>query len=85
VGQNELAVAGRLYRLRLAVAPTDAKASRGRDEVLRLATVSSPVMEKTPLDMPSVLRWQHLALLIFILLCVSVFFLLYRQFRPPEL
>ena len=41
LARAELAGAGRLYRLRLAQAPQDLFAQRGRDEVLRLASVSS--------------------------------------------
>ena len=39
--QGELAVLGRLYRIRLTRSADDAFAARGRDEVLRLATASS--------------------------------------------
>jgi hypothetical protein len=85
MSQNELAAAGRLYRLRLAFAPGDERALLGRDEVLRLATVSTAVLEKVPLDAQSGLRWPHLALVIFILLCMAAFVLLYRQFLPHEL
>jgi hypothetical protein len=41
LAQGELAVLGRLYRIRLARSADDAFAARGRDEVLRLATASS--------------------------------------------
>lgn len=41
LARGELAGAGRLYRLRLAQAPQDLFAQRGRDEVLRLASASS--------------------------------------------
>jgi DNA-directed RNA polymerase subunit M/transcription elongation factor TFIIS len=80
IGQNELPAAGRLYRLRLAYAPKDAGALRGRDEVLRLATVTSAVLEKSSSDAARVLRWQHVALAVFFLLCAAVVYLVYRQF-----
>ena len=82
---GELAAAGRLYRLRLARAPADLLAARGRDEVLRLATVGSPVFNKEPADVQRVLRWQHLALGVFILLTVAVLVILVGQFaqRAP--
>jgi hypothetical protein len=41
VKQGELAVLGRLYRIRLARSADDAFAARGRDEVLRLATAGT--------------------------------------------
>jgi len=42
VGRGELAMAGRLYRIRLARAPHDSFALRGRDEVVRRATLVVP-------------------------------------------
>jgi len=82
---GELAAAGRLYRLRLAQAPADLLAARGRDEVLRLATVGSPVFNKEPADVQRVLRWQHVALGAFVLLIVAVLVILVGQFsrRAP--
>lgn len=82
---GELAAAGRLYRLRLAQAPADLLAARGRDEVLRLATVGTPVFSKEPADVQRVLRWQHVALGVFILLTVAVLVILVGQFaqRAP--
>ncbi|MBF5041740.1 hypothetical protein FGE12_05010 [Aggregicoccus sp. 17bor-14] len=41
LARGELAGAGKLYRLRLVQAPQDLFAQRGRDEVLRLASISS--------------------------------------------
>jgi hypothetical protein len=43
--RGELAAAGRLYLLRLARAPGDVNAQRGREEVLRRAFVSAGVLE----------------------------------------
>ncbi|ATB50754.1 hypothetical protein [Corallococcus macrosporus] len=42
VGRGELAMVGRLYRVRLARAPGDTVAQRGRDEVVRRATLGVP-------------------------------------------
>ncbi|MCY1019422.1 hypothetical protein [Pyxidicoccus sp. MSG2] len=42
MGRGELAMLGRLYRLRLARAPDDAMAQRGRDELVRRATLVVP-------------------------------------------
>ncbi|NVI98670.1 hypothetical protein HV824_11145 [Myxococcus sp. AM009] len=42
VGRGELAMVGRLYRIRLAHVPDDAVARRGRDEVVRRATLVVP-------------------------------------------
>ncbi|MFP2913261.1 hypothetical protein ACLESD_51305, partial [Pyxidicoccus sp. 3LFB2] len=42
MGRGELAMLGRLYRLWLARAPDDAMAKRGRDEVVRRATLVVP-------------------------------------------
>ncbi|RKG93223.1 hypothetical protein D7V97_40210 [Corallococcus sp. CA053C] len=48
VGRGELAMAGRLYRLRLARAPDDARALRGRDEVVRRVTSVVPLASDGP-------------------------------------
>jgi hypothetical protein len=42
LGRGELAMLGRLYRLRLARVPDDAMARRGRDELVRRATLVVP-------------------------------------------
>ena len=42
--RGELAVMGRLYRIRLARQPRDPIATRGRDEVLRLASSTTPFL-----------------------------------------
>ncbi|WP_426755318.1 hypothetical protein [Myxococcus sp. Y35] len=42
VGRGELAMVGRLYRIRLARVPHDTFAQRGRDEVVRRATLVVP-------------------------------------------
>jgi hypothetical protein len=80
VGRGELAMAGRLYRIRLAQAPEDLYAQRGRDEVVRLAS-ASPVgfPPKAPGGLSS--RTQLVAgILLFLFLMVSAL-LIFRQFR----
>ncbi len=76
---GELVSAGRLYRLRLAIAPGDVIAQRGRDEVVRLATIGSPLFSKEPAEVQRAVRWQHVALGMFILLCITVAVVLFRQ------
>ena len=48
VERGELAMAGRLYRLRLARTPGDARALRGRDEVVRRVTSVVPLASDGP-------------------------------------
>lgn len=55
VGRGELAMAGRLYRIRLARVPDDAVARRGRDEVVRRATLVVPSSVE-PAESPGVFR-----------------------------
>lgn len=79
VGRGELAMAGRLYRIRLAQAPEDLYAQRGRDEVVRLATASPVAFTPTPA--PASNRGQLLVLLILFLILMVLGFLIFRQFR----
>ncbi|RKH08013.1 hypothetical protein D7X74_32520, partial [Corallococcus sp. CA047B] len=48
MGRGELAMVGRLYRLRLARTPDDAQALRGRDEVVRRVTSAVPLASDGP-------------------------------------
>lgn len=48
MGRGELAMAGRLYRMRLARAPNDAQALRGRDEVVRRVTTAAALTSDGP-------------------------------------
>jgi hypothetical protein len=80
VGRGELAMAGRLYRIRLAQAPEDLYAQRGRDEVVRLATASPVTFTPTPAHAQSG-KAQLVAGLIFIIILLVVGMLLFRQFR----
>jgi hypothetical protein len=57
VARGELAAVGRLYRIRLARQPRDPIATRGRDEVLRRATTTSPLLSSnTPVNTERVKR-----------------------------
>jgi hypothetical protein len=80
VGRGELAMAGRLYRIRLAQAPDDLYAQRGRDEVVRLATASPVAFTPTPQHSPSG-KAQLAAGLLFVFILLVVGLLLFRQFR----
>jgi hypothetical protein len=79
VGQGELASAGRLYRIRLAQAPDDVYAQRGRDEVVRLATASQAAFKPTPA--PGTSRAQVVVGVILFLLVMAMAFFIFRQFR----
>jgi hypothetical protein len=84
LAQGELAMLGRLYRIRLAHSPHDPYASRGRDEVLRLAAASSSVLfterAANRREGPSswwadpVSRWKLLALVLALLVFAVAFF-----------
>jgi hypothetical protein len=85
--QNELASVGRLYRLRLATAPGDPVAQRGRDEVLRLAAAPTLVVPRTyPSEAPP-RRWPiWLALAAGVVVLVSaVVFMLRLLNQAPRL
>ncbi len=81
--QGELATVGRLYRIRLARAPQDAYAARGRDEVLRLATASSTGLAKAESsDDPHALGlWKYVLVFAILAACTIAFWVLFRQLR----
>jgi hypothetical protein len=70
--KGELAMLGRLYRIRLARSPEDAQAKRGREEVLRLAAAASALMPSSPPDKREKMRNAGLGLLLFMLLAAAV-------------
>jgi len=78
--QGELAVLGRLYRIRLARSADDAFAARGRDEVLRLATASSAGRDRGESDAISRYRSAGLIAALFTMLLFLVI-ALYATFR----
>jgi hypothetical protein len=81
VGRGELAMAGRLYRIRLAQAPEDLYAQRGRDEVVRLATASPVSFTPTAASTATTGKGQIVAVMILFLILVVVGLLIFRQFR----
>ena len=79
LGRGELAAVGRLYRIRLAQAPDDVYAQRGRDEVVRLATASQAAFK--PTAPPGTSRTQVVVGAILFLLVMAMAFFIFRQFR----
>jgi hypothetical protein len=80
VGRGELAAAGRLYRIRLAQAPDDLYAQRGRDEVVRLASASPVAFTPTPVPGTSPKAQLVAGVILFLTLLVLAFFF-FRQLR----
>lgn len=81
MNQGELAEVGRLYRLRLADTPDDPYASRGRDEVLRLAVLPSLTARqlKPKSGDEKVPTWKYVALGLVILGSLMVLMVMVRQ------
>ena len=79
--RGELASVGRLYRIRLAHVPQDPYASRGRDEVLRLATASSTgLTQETSAEAGGGAgRWKYALLIAILAACAVTFVALFRQ------
>lgn len=82
MGRGELAQAGRLYRIRLAQAPEDLYAQRGRDEVVRLglASASAATLARKPSSNVGK-KMQLVAAFFFFLLLAVAGFLLFRQMQ----
>jgi hypothetical protein len=78
MGKAELAELGRLYRLRLADAPQDPYAVRGRDEVLRLAVLPSISLRQAQGE-PKTQTWKYVALSAIIAACLMALFFLVRN------
>ncbi len=77
--QGDLAMLGRLYRIRLTRSPDDAFAARGRDEVLRLATASTGGLARGESDAVSRYRSTGLfaalfGMLLFLAICLYAVF-----------
>ena len=81
--QGELAVLGRLYRIRLARSADDAFAARGRDEVLRLATAGSAGLAHVDSDDISRYRSAGLigALFAMLLFLVIALYATFRRYK----
>ncbi|MBL8957610.1 MAG: hypothetical protein JNK82_42945 [Myxococcaceae bacterium] len=79
MSRNELAEAGRLYRLRLALQPQDPIAARGRDEVLRLAVLPSLNLQRTKPGDGETPRWKYVALSVVIVACLIAIYVVVGQ------
>jgi hypothetical protein len=78
--RGELPAVGRLYRIRLVASPMAPIATRGRDEVLRLAALPPVLARNTPA--PSQVgppAWQYVMLGVFVLFAVGALLMLVRQ------
>lgn len=87
LGRGELAQAGRLYRMRLAQAPEDLYAQRGRDEVVRLGlAAASTTLQRTRPAAPGK-RFQAVAVVFFLAILALAGFFFFQQLRggllPP--
>lgn len=71
--RGELAAMGRLYRIRLARQPMDPVAQRGRDEVLRLAASTSPLVPERVLGPPDVPERARQVLLWSLVVAMALF------------
>ena len=71
--RGELALLGRLYRIRQAYSPDDAVAKRGREEVLRLASASSGLLQPSEKpDKRTKIKTAMLGVVFFILTIIAV-------------
>jgi hypothetical protein len=83
--RGDLAPVGRLYRLRLATVPDDAQAARGRDEVLRLATLASSFGTKTPPPSEKAPMWQYVGLAVIGIALAVLVVVLFKQFQSARM
>jgi len=70
--RGELALLGRLYRIRQAYYPDDATAKRGREEVLRLASASSGLMPSEKPDKRTKMKTAIMGVVFFVLVIIAV-------------
>ncbi len=70
--RGELALLGRLYRIRQAYYPDDAAAKRGREEVLRLASASSGLMPSEKPDKRTKMKTAVMGVVFFVLVIIAV-------------
>jgi hypothetical protein len=69
--RGELALLGRLYRIRQAYFPDDPMAKRGREEVLRLASAGSGLMPSEKPDKRTKMKTAMLGVVFFVLLIIA--------------
>ncbi len=77
--RGELPAAGRFYRLRLAAAPADPVALRGRDEVLRIASAVPALSRTAAPDEKRTSRWKSLLVAMMLLFSVGLALAMFRQ------
>jgi hypothetical protein len=70
--RGELAMLGRLYRIRQAWFPEDEVARRGREEVLRLASAGSGLLPSEKPDKRTKMKTAVLGVVFFILMIIAV-------------
>ncbi|MBZ4421605.1 hypothetical protein [Myxococcus sp. RHSTA-1-4] len=81
MARGELAMAGRLYRLRLARVPEDAMARRGRDEVVRRATLAVPGPGELSGPSPTQKRMKTVLAAVMFLVVVVLAVLVFQNLR----
>ncbi len=69
--RGELALLGRLYRIRQAYFPDDAQAKRGREEVLRLAAAGSGLMPSEKPDKRMKMKTAMMGVVLFVLMIIA--------------
>jgi hypothetical protein len=80
MGRGELAQAGRLYRIRLAQAPEDLYAQRGRDEVVRLGLASASAALTPTQPSKGGKKLQYVVAFFLVLVLATAGFYVFRQF-----
>lgn len=81
MGRGELAMVGRLYRLRLARAPEDAVARQGRDEVVRRAAMVVPLAAERSGPATSARRAKGVAVGVMFLVVLVLSAVIFRYLR----
>ncbi|NMO16771.1 hypothetical protein HPC49_06155 [Pyxidicoccus fallax] len=79
MSRGELATVGRLYRLRLAREPDDVMARRGRDEVVRLATLAVQIPAEQTAASPKPKRLKAVVIGVSLLVVLVLMALIFRN------